>query len=45
VKKIDSNNTNIIQTLADIFIIMFDLGTDLVADCIKRNDLKKRLKL
>lgn len=44
-KKIDSNNTNIIETLADIFVIVLDLTTDIMASKIKYYDLKRRLKL
>jgi len=44
-KEINKDNTNIIETLADIFVIILDLGTDLVANKIKYYDLKKRLKL
>jgi len=44
-KEINKDNTNIIETLADIFVIILDLGTDLVANKIKHYDLKRRLKL
>jgi len=45
VKEIDSNNTNLIETLADILVIMIDLSTDLIANYINYIDLKKRLKM
>lgn len=44
-KEINKDNTNIIETLADVFVIILDLITDLVADKIRYYDLKRRLKL